>query len=261
MKKLLTLLAMAFCILAMTGCTNIDEGNFAIEKSWTNKIDPEPKTGFISHWTTNITEVTHREFLLPVENVRPKDKMGVMLEDLDVTYTVRLVPTGAIGFYRERGDITCPDNLSGCIIGASYLRKDAAANIGNTIRNYDSTDLLDNRKVVEESLQADFQTELDTLYGKDVFVVTEAKIANAQVAKTVEERIQAVALIASEKERSRATMEVLATREATTAKEYETLVNAAKQAGMTIDQALEFRRLDILRDMPASAVNINADSK
>ena len=254
----------AFSLIALAllaGCTMIEEGNFGVEKSWSNQIANDPKFGSQVTVLDDITQVTQREFLMPVENVRPKDKMGVLLEDLDVTYSIRLVPEGAIRFYKERGDLTCPAGLNGCVIGVSYLKKDAAANIGNTIRNYDSAVLLDDRKAVEEQLKADFQKELNTLYGNDVFVVTEAKIASVQVAKSVEERIQAVALISSEKERSRATLEVLETREDTSRREYLALVNAAKAAGMSIDQALEYKRLEILRDMPGNAINLNVDTK
>lgn len=70
-----------------------------------------------------------------------------------------------------------------------------------------------------------------------------------------------MALISSEKERSRATMEVLETREETARREYLALVNAAKAAGMSIDQALEYKRLEILRDMPGNAINLNVDTK
>lgn len=258
--RILKLLSALAVIALLSGCAMINEGNFGLETSFDNQVNPTPKEGFQVTVLDTITEVTKREFLLPVENVRPKDKMGVLLEDLDITYTIRLYPEGAIRFYRERGDLTCPNNLSGCVIGASYLRKDAAANIGNTIRNYDSADLLDDRKKVEKQLQEDFQAELNSLYGEKVFEVVEAKIAQVQVAKSVEERIQAVALIASEKERARATMAVLETREETLGRELQTVANAAKFAGFTIDQALEYRRLEILRDMPGAGVNINADS-
>lgn len=252
----------AFALIAMmTGCVMIEEGNFGMEKSFDNQINDTPKYGVQVTVLDSIIEVTKREFLLPVENVRPKDKMGVLLEDLDITYTIRLKPEGAIRFYKERSDLTCPSGMTGCIIGANYLKKDAAANIGNTIRHFDSAMLLDDRKVIEQRLQEDFQKELNSLYGDDVFVVVEAKIAAVQVAESVEQRIQAVALIASERERSRATMEVLEVREETFAKEFETLVRAANKAGLSIDQALEYRRLEILREMPTSNVNINVDSQ
>lgn len=256
--KVLAALAIA---ATMSGCVMIEEGNFGLEKSFDNQINDTPKYGLQFAVLDSIVEVTKREFLLPVENVRPKDKMGVLLEDLDITYTMRLNPEGAIRFYKERGDLSCPPSMTGCVIGVNYLKKDAAANIGNTIRNYDSALLLDDRKVIEEQLKADFQKELNTLYGDDVFVVVEAKIAAVQVAKSVEERIQAVALIFSEKARAEATMTVLETREAILAKEFASLSNAAKAGGLTVDQALEYRRLDILRDMPATGVNINVDSQ
>ena len=35
----------------------------------------------------------------------------------------------------------------------------------------------------------------------------------------------------------------------------------AKAAGMSIDQALEYKRLEILRDMPGNAINLNVDTK
>lgn len=254
--KILAALAM---VAMMTGCVMIEEGNFGLEKSFDNQVNDTPKYGIQITVLDSIVEVTKREFLLPVENVRPKDKMGVLLEDLDITYTIRLHPEGAIRFYKERSDLTCPSGMTGCVIGANYLKKDAAANIGNTIRKYDSALLLDDRKTIEEELKTDFQNELNTLYGKDVFEVVEAKIAAVQVAKSVEERIQAVALIFAEKARAEATMTVLDIREETFTKEFQSLSNAAKSGGFTVDQALEYRRLEILRDMPATGVNINVD--
>ena len=94
----------AFSLIALTllaGCTMIEEGNFGVEKSWSNQIANDPKFGSQVTVLDDITQVTQREFLMPVENVRPKDKMGVLLEDLDATYSIRLVPEGAIRFYLE----------------------------------------------------------------------------------------------------------------------------------------------------------------
>lgn len=248
-------------IFMMTGCTFINEENFGMRRTWDNQIEDQPRYGMNQTFIGSIKEVSRREFILPVENVRPKDKLGIMLDDLDVVFTMQHIPEGAIAFYKERGDMYCPEMLTGCIIGFNYLKKDAAANIGNSIRVYDSVEILDKRKAVEETLRNDFQKELDTLYGDNVFKVKEAKIATVQVAKSVEERIQAVALIASEKERSKATLEVLATRKETYAKEFATFKDAAQTAGITFNQALEYRRLDILRDLPSgSNVTLNVEA-
>lgn len=262
--KMAVRIVLALLMVALfSGCTILQEGEFGLERSYFKEFNETPKYGTqMTMWDT-IYPVTAREFLLPVDNVRPKDLKGIMLEELDIVYTIRHKDhAAAIKFFRERGDRVCLQEINACVIGWNYLKKDAGANLGETIRKFNSVDLLDKRKDVEKALAEDFQKELDTLYGVGVFEIMEAKLAVVRVSKNIEERIQAVALIETEKERSKATMEVLKIREETSRAEYSVLVNAARGSGMTVDQALEYKRLDVIKDMPSGgATNINVDAK
>lgn len=257
----LLLALMVVSLLTLTGCTRIEEGNYGVLQNWDRSYVNAPVTGVEFEVLGTLTEVYGRERLIQVQDVRPKDKENVMLQDLDLTVSFRSNPNKAVEFLRQRQDLVRPSDLRGvAVLGETYVRKDAQSVIGETVRRFTSEEILNNKRGLEEAFRTDLQQELDTLYGKDVFFIDEVKISNIIVAPSIEERIQAVALINAEKTKAEATARVLEVRQDIQTREMRLIAEVAKASGLTVDQVLEARRLDLLRDLPAgTSVLVNSD--
>lgn len=259
-RSLASVLLAVMTIFMLAGCARPTEGNFLIVQEWDKRYRNEVNTGLEFTVIDTAIEIYGRERLITISDARPKDSEGVMLQDLDLTIGVLINKDKAVDFLRTRGDIT---KLSESVymLGENYIKRDAGAMIGETIKNYTSEFLLSNKRVAEDKFKSDLQAELNELYGEGTFKITEIKFANIIVAPSIEERLQAVALINSEATKAQATMKVLDTRRQTQIEEMKVLAEVARESGLTVDQVLEARRLDIIREMPAGAstVVVSAD--
>lgn len=246
----------------LTGCGEvIDEGNFGIEKYWSGEYNAETFTGWKGNLFDTIYEVYGREMLIPVENVRPKDKAGVMLKDLDLTVSVKINKDNAVSFILKTGDITKDKEYDAYSIGKKIVAKDAQSLIGETIRKFTSEEILDQKSEVERTFTADLQTELNKLYGKGTFEVIETRFANILVADIVEEKIQATAMINAEAEKNKAINAVLSSRLETLTKEANTIKEAAEKGGITVDQLLTYETIKAIRESGNNNVNVTIPLK
>lgn len=261
---MIRLVVAALMLMTLTACgTFIDEGAYGMRKTFTNTIDSDPLDGYIWAPFSTIYKLHGRERLLQIPDIRPKDKDGFMVEDLDLVINYSVGPAESIAFYRKRGDMTCPADLPGndtCIIGETYIQKDARSVIGITMNKLSSEDLMTKRTDVENTYAKDLQDELDRLYGKGMFIINEVKIANSRLSKAVEERIQAIGLINAEKVKAEATERVLATRKDIQIKEMKVLADVARESGLTVNQILEARRLEVINGLNSTNVVVNVDA-
>ena len=94
-----TLVAAVSATALLTGCGQvIDEGNFGIEKYWGGEYNQESiSQGYKFNILDSIYEVHGREMLLQIEDAKPKDKDRAMLEDLDLSISIKTLKDGATG--------------------------------------------------------------------------------------------------------------------------------------------------------------------
>lgn len=60
------------------------------------------------------------------------------------------------------------------------------------------------------------------------------------MASSIEEKIQAVAMVTAEQEKNKAIQKVLESRQETLSKEASTIKNATDKGGLTVDQLLQY---------------------
>ena len=244
-----TLVAAVSATALLTGCGQvIDEGNFGIEKYWGGEYNQESiSQGYKFNILDSIYEVHGREMLLQIEDAKPKDKDRAMLEDLDLSISIKTLKDGAIPFVLKTGDIVKIADKNTYMIGVNYVKKDAKSVLSNTIQKFTSEEMLDNTNAVEEAFKKDLQVELNKLYGK-AFSVEEVKISNIKVSKSIEEKIQAVSAVKAETEKNAAVMRVLASREAVLTQEATLLKRASEKTGVSIDSILQNEMIKAIRD-------------
>lgn len=248
-------------IAGLTGCGSvIDEGNFAIEKHWGGSYNENAiGQGFHFNIIDTVFKVYGRESLVKIEDVRPKDSNKILLKDLDLSVSFKANKEGAIKFLLKTGDMTKDGELN--YLGRKYVQKDAQSIIGRTVGKFTSEEMLSDPQKLETTFRTDLQQELDNLYGKDTFTVTEVKIANIRVADAVEEKIQAVAMVNAEQEKNKAIQKVLESRQETLSKEASTIKNAADKGGLSVDQLLQYELIKVMKEGNSDKVNYQVNVK
>lgn len=248
-------------LASVKNSTVIDQGNFGIEKHWGGSFNSQALgTGFQLNAFDKIYEVYGKQLLIKIENVRPKDKSGIMLKDLDLNVGIRANPGNAIPFLLQTGDIKFDTERKVYILGEDSILKESRSVANQSIRKFESEELIDKQEEVEKTFQSDLQKKLDELYGKNAFTVTEVKLANVQFSDSVEEKIQSIELIRTEESKAMATEKVLAIRNSMLNKEVKGLKEVANDNNISFDQLLDYQKTRVLMEgkvqaqvtMPAS---------
>ncbi len=232
----------------------IDQGNFGIEKHWGGTYNTQPvEQGLKINTWDKIYEIYGREMLLKIENVRPKDKSGTLLEDLDLNVGIKVNKENAIPFLLKKGDIVYSEEKDAFLIGIDNVTKEARSASNETIRKFESEELIDKQSDVEETFKKDLQEVLNKKYGNDTFTVTDVKLANVVFAKSVEEKIQSVQNIKTEKTKALATEQILKVRNDILNKEVKGLKEIAVENNISFDQLLDYQKTRVLMEGKAQA--------
>lgn len=227
----------------------LTEGNFGIEKHFTGSYNTAVlNQGFQANIFDSIYEVYGKESLIKIENVRPKDKSGIMLKDLDLNIVIKANKDNAVPFLLKTGDMVFDDTKKAFVLGEEYISKEARSVANQTIRKFESEQLIDQQSEVEETFKQDLQSQLNTLYGKDTFTVTDIKLANIQFSDSVEEKIQSIELIRAEESKANATEKILSIRNGMLNKEVKGLQEVAKNNNISFDQLLDYQKTKVLME-------------
>ena len=241
--------------------TIVDEGNFGIEKHLGGTYNTQAlSSGWHGNMLDKIYEVYGKESLIKIEDVRPKDKSGIMLKDLDLNISVKANKENAVPFLLKTGDVSYDSEKGVYYLGTNHLPKEARSVANQTIRKFESEELIDKQNEVEESFKQDFQEQLNKLYGKGTFTVTDVKLANVQFSDAVEEKIQSIEFIRAEEAKATATDKILNIRNEMLNKEVKGLQEVAKANDISFNQLLDYQKTKVLMEgkvqaqitMPAS---------
>jgi hypothetical protein len=223
--------------------TTISEGNFGIEQYFGGSYNTQPlSNGIKLNLFDKIFEVYGKESLVKIEDVRPKDSDGVMLKDLDLNVGIKINKENAVPFLIKTGDIVYNRDSGLFVLGQNYIIKEARSSASQTVRKFKSEDLIDQQQQVEDAIKVDLQAQLDKLYSKDTFSVTDIKIANVQLSEAIEQKIQSVEEIKAEEARVNATSQILEMRNNMLNKEIAGYQVIAKANGINFDQVMEYQR-------------------
>lgn len=235
-------------MLALSACgTKVDSGNFAIVKGFNGTYKQEilePGRSFRPF--SDVIIIDGKNVAVTIQDIRPKDVDGILLEDLDINVTYNIAATKqAIKFAQDFSDIK-PTEGSGIgasqhsyALGSSFVQKVAKSSIMKSIRKYSSTDLLDEPQKVKEGIIKNIQEDMDAEFGKGLFEITDVNFANVKVSSIVENRNQAVAAANADAEIAKARISTAETRKEASIIEMKKDQEAAQALGITVGEFLE----------------------
>lgn len=245
-----------FGMWSMVALDRIEEGNFGVGRSINGMYKEDfIKPGFSFNYLTRVYEIDGRNNLISIADIRPKDADGLLLQDLDMNIIYNVNPERSVQFIREFRDINPSEGDTGVYaLGKGLLAKEAQRIAVEVIRGYSSSDMLDSPAVVEETMRAKLQERLDKKFGEGLFEIAGVNFANIQVSPTVEQRIAATAAQEASAAVAKAQEESLGARASAELKEAESLADISRKTGVSVDQLIEVRRLNVLATLPADTV-------
>jgi len=227
----------------------VNDGNFGIGKSISGIYqDATINQGLSFNFLTQVFEVDGKNNIVQISDVRPKDKNGVLLEDVDYNVTYNVNPEKAVEFIREHRDVSL-SNDGTYVLGQVYVKKSAQRIATEVIREFASVELLDSPIVVEEAIRKALQTDLDAKFGVNLFDVSNVNFSRVKMSAVIENQIANSAVAAAEGSLAAAKLKSLEQRAITEEAEAKKLAKTAEASGLSIGQLLELRRIAAIANL------------
>ena len=191
------------------------------------------------NFMTTVKNIKAQQISIDVKDLRPKDKDGILFEDMDFSVFVKLNqanPAAIIDFIRTTGDITKTkdDSFS---VGLNNVAKESRAAIPRAVHELSSKDIMDDKTKLEDLAKKEVQQALDAKY-PGVFVVSDTNVYSVTYNPAVESSIQASAV----KEAQKKTMEIessqIEQKKQLMIQQFSTLKQVSQVTGISIDQIL-----------------------
>lgn len=180
--------------VSLGGCERIDTGNAGIEKSWSGTVS---KTvlgpGMYSTILKDIYEVSGKEDTISFDNLHPKSKDNLTMEDVDIDITIQLDTSKAAEIYtRFSNDLHLHKDIGVYVVGTNYVTRQARAVIYRVAAKHDAQTMHQIRQQLESEIAVDLQKELDHDMGTNWIVIKNVNIRNLVTDRNVEESIRKI---------------------------------------------------------------------
>lgn len=180
MRTIITVVVMvAFMLVGMSGCTQIDTGNVGVESTMGQVKKETMPPGIYFTLFKRVTEVSAKELLLKLENMKPQTSDKITLEDLDVDIYVQIDPSHASDILtRWPNDVTHESGEDGHRVGFNYVTRQAREAIYNSISKRGSATVHTERTAIAAEIVNLLQKDLDDSVGKGWFFVRSVNVRN-----------------------------------------------------------------------------------
>lgn len=187
MKKLLLIPLVA----ALGACTQIDTGNIGVESTMGQVKKEIIPPGVYMTVFKRVTEVSGKELLLKLEDMKPQTKDKITLTDLDVDIYYQIDPSKASEIMtRWPGDVIQFRDEDGARVGNNYVQRQAREAIYNAVSQYGSDIVHTERVSIAAKVVEALQKDLDESAGKGWFFVRSANVRNLVTDPALEQAIK-----------------------------------------------------------------------
>ena len=190
MKRLLIIIAAA----VLSACTQIDTGNIGVESTMGQVKKETMPPGVYMTVFKRVTEVSAKELLLKMDDMKPQTKDKITLADLDVDIYYQIDPAKAADIMtRWPGDMAEMKGEDGVRVGNNYVTRQAREAIYNAIAKYGSDTVHTERVSIAADVVKALQSDLDESAGKGWFFVRSANVRNLVTDPALEASIKEAA--------------------------------------------------------------------
>lgn len=183
-------LAASLLAIAAVGCTQIDTGNVGVESSLGQYKKNVLPPGVYGTVFKNVTEVSAKESVLSLNDLRPLTQDKIALDDLDIDIYVQIDPSKATEIItRWPGDIVQVDGEEGVRVGNNYVLRQAREAVYNAVTKFPSATVHNERTAMAAGIVASLQADLDASAGKGWFFVRSVNVRNLDTDKVLKASI------------------------------------------------------------------------
>lgn len=188
MKRLLAVLAVS-ALAFIGGCGVIEDGEAGLRIDWNGKVHSQTEHGFYTAWTSSMSKFTVKEASLELDNLKPKAKDNLTLQDMDVSVFYQVNPSAIPALYlKYKGQHNYHSGLYHA--GEGVVGRQASSTIQSEVSHYDSLVIHTKRELLEAGIQENLQRVLDAS-DPSAFKVTKIVIRSVITDGSIEESIRA----------------------------------------------------------------------
>lgn len=238
MKKILILALMAMSV----GCTKVSQGEFGIVQHFGGSIGDEPAgQGFTLTILDSLLVVDGTEVRVPMENLSPKDKDGVLFS-VDLTVTYKINPEKAIGFYKQTHEVDRVEqnNERTNVLGFKIMQDVVANSTSKAFTEFTVSEIGVKKAEIEDKLKTIVQQKIDSRYA-DAFVITNVNINKTKLGDAVETVLQSQAIAKSQRALIELQKELADKENELINKKLNGLKEVARQTGVSLEKLMQYK--------------------
>ena len=189
MKKLILAVALASTLI---GCGRIETGNIGVRTDFNKSIETtELNPGWYGALLTSVDEFSTKEIEVAMNDMKPKAKDNLSLQDLDVSVFYKAKSTQiAEQIIKYQGMSPQAEDSSLYLPGYFLVERITRGAIYDAASAYDSLTIHTKRNDLEDAIKLRIQKDLDAS-DKEVFTITRVVIRQLLTDPTLEKSIQA----------------------------------------------------------------------
>jgi prohibitin 1 len=176
---------------ALTGCTQIDTGNVGVEQTF-GQVKPEsqPPSLYFTLFKT-MHEATAKEQPIDLNDMQPKAKDNITLQDVDVTIYYKIAPQHAARIMiKYAGDMAWNKDAGGYNLAFGLVRRVTREAVYQAMAMHNASEVHVKRAEIGTWTREAIQRELDADAGKGFFEITNVVIRNIVTDPRLEEAIK-----------------------------------------------------------------------
>ena len=182
-------------VALLAACTQIDTGNVGVERTLGKVGTDAMPPGVYFTLFKSVDEFTSKEVLFQLENMTPKSRDNLTMQDVDVDVIYKVDGSRVPALYAKyQGDVVkhsqvVKDGAGDLIIGHNRVSREAREAVYKAVASFEATTMHTKRAEITEAVRKTLQAELDTA-DQGAFTVTSVNVRNMVVDKGIEEAIR-----------------------------------------------------------------------
>ncbi len=190
MKKRLMLLLIIILTLVSCGTKTIETGNIGVIKLFGEINEKVKEPGLRFTWLADVYEVSLKETEIGLNDLKPKAKDNLFLDDLDVSVyyntTKEQAPKIFVKYSNQYKKVSDKKNGDKYFVGYYVIEQVTRSVIFDKISEHDSLTIHQQRNLIEAAIKTQLQEELDK-NDPGAFKITRVIIKSVATDKSVEE--------------------------------------------------------------------------
>jgi len=198
----------ALCCISVVACGKIETGNLGLRTEFNGHVTSIPvPEGFYTSFTSHVNEFSMKEIPVNLDNLTPKAKDNLLLQELDVTVYYKVTPEKLYSLWTKYTGQTVENPDNSAILWPMYglVKSVSQSEIANAVSTIESMTIHTKREELEKQVRAAVQANLDAS-DPGAFTVTRVVVRGIKTDPSVENAIRQV--VAKNKELEAATLDV-----------------------------------------------------